>query len=97
MIATNAAQIFGIYPRKGTLAPGSDADVVIFDPNQRWNVTGAELRHRQQWSPWEGKSVTGRVKRTLRRGETIYDETGGPAALPGRPGSGRFLARGAMR
>jgi allantoinase len=97
MIATNAAQIFGLYPRKGTLAPGSDADVVILDPNQRWNVTGAELRHRQQWSPWEGKSVTGRVKRTLRRGETIYDETGGPAALPGRPGSGKFLVRGAAR
>jgi allantoinase len=94
-MATNAAQMFGLYPRKGTLAIGSDADVVLFDPNESWVVQAEDLRHKQQWSPWEGKEITGRVRRTFRRGETIYDETGGgePMMLA-RPGSGRFLPRG---
>ena len=94
-MATNAAQMFGLYPRKGTLAIGSDADVVLFDPDESWVVQAEDLRHKQRWSPWEGKEITGRVRRTFRRGETIYDETGGgePMMLA-RPGSGKFLPRG---
>ena len=94
-MATNAAQMFGLYPRKGTLAIGSDADIVLFDPDESWVVQAEDLRHKQQWSPWEGKEITGRVRRTFRRGETIYDETGGgePMMLA-RPGSGKFLPRG---
>jgi len=94
-MATNAAQMFGLYPRKGTLAIGSDADIVLFDPNESWVVQAEDLRHKQQWSPWEGKEITGRVRRTFRRGETIYDETGGGEPLMlARPGSGKFLPRG---
>ena len=95
MIATNAAQMYGLFPRKGTLAVGSDADVVLFDPDESWIVRSEDLHHRQQWSPWEGKDVRGRVRRTIRRGETIYDETGsGQPLLLARPGSGKFLSRG---
>lgn len=95
MIATNAAQIYGLYPRKGTLTVGSDADVVLFDPEETWIVRAEDLRHRNQWSPWEGKEITGRVRRTIRRGETIYDETrGGQPLMLARAGSGKFLPRG---
>ena len=94
-IATNPAQIFELYPRKGTIAIGSDADVVIFDPERAWEARGADMAHKQKWTPFEGKTITGRVVRTLRRGETIYDDSlSGDARLPGQPGSGRYLARG---
>jgi dihydroorotase-like cyclic amidohydrolase len=94
-IATNPAQIFGLYPRKGTLVVGSDADVVVFDPKREWIATGEEMLHKQKWTPWEGKTISGRVLRTLRRGETIYDDAlDGANRLPATPGSGRFLSRG---
>lgn len=94
-IATNPAQMFGLYPRKGTIAVGTDADVVIFDRNKEWVVRGEEMLHKQKWTPFEGKTIKGRVLRTLRRGETIYiDALQDDARTPGRPGSGRFLPRG---
>jgi allantoinase len=94
-IATNPAQIFDLYPRKGTIAIGSDADVVVFDPERSWVVRGEEMFHKQKWSPFEGKTITGRVVRTLRRGETIYDDSlEGDARLPALAGSGRYLPRG---
>jgi allantoinase len=86
-ISTNAARLFGLYPRKGTIAPGADADLVLFDPEQRWTVTGAELHHRQRWSPWEGRTLTGRVLTTLRRGETIFTN----GQVVGAAGSGRLV------
>jgi allantoinase len=95
MTSTNAAQMFGLYPRKGSLAVGADADVMLLDPNESWIVRAEDLRHRQQWSPWEGKEITGRVRRTIRRGETIYDEMSpGQPMMMAKPGSGKFLARG---
>lgn len=94
-IATNPAQMFGLYPRKGTIAVGSDADVVILDRNKEWVARGEEMLHKQKWTPFEGKTIKGRVVRTLRRGETIYnDALEGDARTPGTPGSGRFVARG---
>jgi allantoinase len=94
-ISTNPAQIFGLYPRKGTIAIGSDADVVVLDQNLEWVATGEDMLHRQKWTPFEGKTIRGRVLRTLRRGETIYDDSlDGEARILGVPGSGRFLDRG---
>jgi allantoinase len=94
-IATNPAQIFGLYPRKGTIALGADADVVLFDPKREWTAHGDDMQHKQKWTPFEGKTITGRVRRTIRRGQTIYDETGGGEPfLPASPGTGRFLPRG---
>lgn len=94
-IATNPARIYGLYPRKGTIAVGSDADIVLFDPNDAWVARGGDMLHRQKWTPFEGKTITGRVRRTIRRGETIYDDgLDEEARVPADPGSGRFLARG---
>ncbi len=94
-ISTNPAQIFGLYPRKGTIAVGSDADVVVLDRNKEWVAKGEEMFHKQKWTPFEGKTIKGRVLRTIRRGETIYnDALEGQARVSGTPGSGRFLSRG---
>ena len=94
-MATNPAMMFGLHPRKGTIAIGSDADLVLFNPSKEWTVFGSEMLHRQKWTPFEGKTIKGRVIRTLRRGETIFDDkVPGAAKTPGMPGSGRFLTRG---
>ncbi|MBA2247365.1 MAG: amidohydrolase family protein [Chloroflexia bacterium] len=91
--ATNAAQIFGLYPRKGSIRIGADADLVLFDPEGSWEVHGSELLYSQGWSPFEGRAVKGMVVRTIRRGETIYDAERHADTSLARPGSGRFLPR----
>jgi dihydroorotase-like cyclic amidohydrolase len=94
-LATNPAQIFGLYPRKGTIGIGSDADLVIFDPTRTWTARGADMLHKQKWTPFEGKSITGRVLKTIRRGEVIYDDAkSGMDRVSNLPGTGRYLARG---
>jgi len=93
--STNAARIFGLYPRKGTIAVGADADLVLFDPDRSWAVRPDELHHRQRWSPWEGRIIRGRVVRTIRRGETVFDDgRAGEGKVVARPGSGRLLTPG---
>src|SRR5829696_8494754 len=95
LIAANPARIFGLYPRKGTLSIGADADIVLLDPTATWTVTADDALHKQKWTPYEGKEITGRVVRTLRRGETIFDDTRqGDDRIAAAPGSGRFLERG---
>jgi len=95
MLCANPARIFGLYPRKGAIAVGGDADLVLFDPAETWTVRDDEIHHRQRWTPLAGRTLTGRVRRTIRRGETVYD---GALVYDRRvvaaPGSGRFLARG---
>jgi allantoinase len=95
LIAANPARIFGLYPRKGTLSVGADADIALLDPNAIWTVTVDDALHKQKWTPYEGKEITGRVVRTIRRGATIFDDTlRGSGRMTARPGSGRFLRRG---
>ncbi len=94
-IAANPARIFGLYPRKGTIAVGGDADLVLLDPRREWEVRDADAFHRQPWTPYAGRRLTGRVVRTIRRGETVYDDrASGAARITAEPGSGRFLPRG---
>ena len=95
LIAANPARIFGLYPRKGTLSVGADADIALLAPDAIWTVTVADALHKQKWTPYEGKEITGRVVRTIRRGATIFDDTLQAAdRITARPGSGRFLRRG---
>jgi allantoinase len=94
LVSTRPAEIFGLAPRKGGLAVAADADLTLFDPDRRWTVTVDDHLHRQPWSPYEGMDLRGRVVRTIRRGETIYDDARqGRDRVTARPGSGRFLAR----
>ena len=59
--ATNPAKLFGLYPRKGTIAPGSDADIVIFDPTRKKLITAAEQHSKSDYNLYEGTEVTGEV------------------------------------
>ena len=72
--STNAAKIFGMYPRKGTLAPGSDADIVIFDPNEKHVISAATHHMNVDYSGYEGREVTGKVKTVLLRGKVVVDD-----------------------
>lgn len=85
--STNVAKRFGIYPRKGTVRVGCDADFTIVDPEGSWTVASSDLHSKQPWSPFEGRTFTGKVTATIRRGEMIFD---GDSVLAA-PGSGVHL------
>jgi dihydropyrimidinase len=87
LCSTAPAQVFGLYPQKGSLAPGADADVVIFDPNTTWQVRHDDLHEQVDYTPYEGLELTGRTRHVL-RGGTLVVEDGAPIG----PGSrGKFL------
>ena len=71
--STNAAKIFGMYPRKGTIAPGSDADIVIFDPHQKHTISAATHHMNVDYSAYEGWEVTGKVETVLLRGNVAIE------------------------
>jgi dihydroorotase (multifunctional complex type) len=85
--STTPARLAGLYPRKGRIARGSDADVVLVDPRQRWTVRSGDILSKAGWSPFEGRTLTGRAVATFLRGRRIADERGFLAA----PGIGRWL------
>jgi dihydropyrimidinase len=85
--STEAARIFNLYPRKGVIAAGSDADVVVFDPAEA-HVLGAAAAHgATDTCLWEGRRVTGRVTHTVSRGRLVWAD--GVLTLP--RGTGRFV------
>jgi dihydropyrimidinase len=91
LVSTTPARLFGLYPRKGTLAAGSDADIVVWDPDAD-HVIGAETHHmRVDYSMFEGFRVKGNARTVLSRGEVILDR----GTYSGKPGRGRFLKRAA--
>nr|HEV7953240.1 amidohydrolase family protein [Candidatus Acidoferrales bacterium] len=79
----------GLYPRKGTIAPGSDADIVIWDPNAAHIISAKTHHMRVDYSMFEGFNVRGNARTVLSRGEIIVD--GGK--FLGRTGRGKFLKR----
>jgi dihydropyrimidinase len=91
--STNAAKLFGIYPHKGAIAVGSDADLVIFDPDLTHTVDSSMLKSNADYSVYEGWQVTGWPVLTLRRGEIVFRDD----EVIGRPGSGVILPRKATR
>jgi dihydropyrimidinase len=87
--ATNAAKLFGLYPRKGTIAVGSDADIVLWDPNDTRMIEDEAMLSRSGFSIYKGWKVTGWPRTTLRRGEIVYDR----GSVIGRAGSGQVIHR----
>src|SRR3989440_3946735 len=88
LLSANPARIFGLWPRKGDLAPGFDADILIFDPRPQRVLSAAELHSRAGFSPYEGLTVTGRVSTTIVRGQVVYQN----GKVVGKPDFGRFQA-----
>jgi dihydropyrimidinase len=88
--STNAARLFGLYPQKGTIAVGSDADLVLWAPAERRRIEGSMLFSRAGFSIFEGTEVTGWPQMTIRRGQIVFKE----GRITAQPGSGQFLRRG---
>ncbi|MBS7705060.1 dihydropyrimidinase [Chelatococcus asaccharovorans] len=89
LTATNNAKLYGLYPRKGTIAIGSDADIVVWDPERRTTITNDLLHHNVDYTPFEGLAIEGWPETVISRGEVIVQ--GG--TLTGTPGRGRFLTQ----
>jgi dihydropyrimidinase len=87
--STTPARMFGLYPRKGVIQPGSDADIVIYDPGARQTLSVATHHMNVDYSAYEGMEITGQVDTTLSRGRIVVD--GGE--FHGAPGHGQFLSR----
>jgi dihydropyrimidinase len=89
LTSTNHAKTYGLYPRKGTIAVGSDADIAIWDPERRVTISQSLLHHGSDYTPYEGLAVTGWPVRTIVRGRTIVED--GQLVEPTATGS--YLAR----
>jgi dihydropyrimidinase len=89
LTATSPAKIFGLFPRKGTIAPGSDADIVVFDPNRTITLSAKTLHMRVDYNPYEGRQVTGAADTVLSRGRLVIEN----GTFVGRAGAGSFLKR----
>jgi dihydropyrimidinase len=88
--AVTPARMFGLYPRKGVIAPGSDADIVIYDPKVKQTLSARTHHMNVDYSAYEGFAITGQVQTVLSRGQVVID--GGE--YHGRTGHGQFLRRG---
>lgn len=89
LVATRPAQVFGMFPRKGTIAVGSDADIVIWDPEAETVITQAEMHNAMDYSSYEGRAVKGMPRTVLLRGKVIVKDR----EYVGTPGEGAFLRR----
>ncbi len=85
--STNAAKLFGLYPRKGVILVGSDADIVIFDPTVTKVIRDEDQLSNAGYSTYAGWEVTGFPRTTIRRGEVVYDD----GEVLATPGSGKFI------
>ncbi|MBL7996780.1 dihydropyrimidinase [bacterium] len=88
--STNAAKVFGMFPKKGSIGIGSDADIVIFDPNEKHTLSAKTHHHRCDYSAYEGWQVTGKCKTVILRGKVAIDN--GKAMI--EKGYGKFIKRG---
>ncbi len=88
-LCSNPAKIMGLYPRKGVIQPGSDADIAIFHPDRKFKVDHAEMETNADWSPFQGWDLAGFARTTISRGEVIVDDY----KVVGKDGRGKWLKR----
>jgi dihydropyrimidinase len=89
LCCTNPAKLFGCYPQKGVIAPGSDADIVIWDPNKEYTISAATQHQRTDYNLYEGWNVIGMPRTVLSRGNVIVDN----GTWTGQMGAGKFVHR----
>lgn len=89
LVSTNPAKLFGMYPRKGAVEVGSDADLLIFDPNRKVTIHADDLQTNCDWSPYEGWELTGYPHLTISRGKTVAED----GKFVGKTGYGQFITR----
>jgi dihydropyrimidinase len=89
LLSTNAAKLFGLYPRKGTIVPGSDADIVIFDPEKVHTISAKTHHSKADYNLYEGTTVTGAPEIVLLRGNVLAED----GELVASPGIGQFVKR----
>src|SRR6059058_1763238 len=90
LTSTAAAKIFGLFPKKGTIAVGSDADIVIFDPSLQETISAKTHHMRVDYNAYEGRRVRGVVETVLSRGKVVVEN----GEFKGKPGDGQYLRRG---
>ncbi|PIR18378.1 MAG: hypothetical protein COV46_00270 [Deltaproteobacteria bacterium CG11_big_fil_rev_8_21_14_0_20_49_13] len=88
--STAAAKRFGLYPQKGSLSVGSDADIVLIDPKKKWKVDAAKMHSKAKWTPFHEKQLTGKIIKTILRGEVIFDTE---KDVTGAAGFGKWVRR----
>jgi allantoinase len=93
LVSEGPARRFGLWPRKGNLAPGADADLLVLDPTAEWEVDPAQLVTAAGWSPYSGRRVRGRVIAAFSGGRQVWDGE----RVHGAPGDGRFVAAAGAR
>jgi dihydropyrimidinase len=89
LTSTNVAKLFGLYPRKGTIAPGSDADLVVWDPEKSLTISADTHHSNVDYNLFEGTEVRGAAEVVMVRGQVIVEHD----QLVGRPGDGEFVKR----
>ena len=89
LVSTAPAKLFGLFPRKGTIAIGSDADLVVFDPNEEQVISAKTHHMRVDYSMFEGIKVKGMAKTVLSRGKAVIEN----GKFVGKAGSGEFVRR----
>jgi dihydropyrimidinase len=93
LTSTAAAKIFGLFPKKGTIAVGSDADIVIFNPGREETISAKTHHMRVDYSAYEGRTVRGVTETVISRGNVIVENS----VFKGTAGAGRFLKRSTFR
>jgi dihydropyrimidinase len=90
LTSANPAKMYGLYPRKGTIAVGSDADLVIWNHKKKVVIRNADLHHNVDYTPYEGMEITGWPETTFVRGQLVQHA----GVMKAAPGSGQFLPCG---